>query len=127
MVWELIVSVLVVLFKDKLLVVVFFEGVVNFYVVILLCVLGIFVVMGVLINLCDLNGKKGIVDGYSGKLFILFLKIILNEYCVLVNEECELLCMVNEVICEFVCIFDGVWIELLLNAGLSVDISIVVN
>ncbi|MCP5645465.1 PEP-utilizing enzyme, partial [Klebsiella pneumoniae] len=67
---ELTASVLAALPKDKLLAVVSLEGAANSHAAILSRALGIPAVMGVSINLRDLNGKKGIVDGYSGKLFI---------------------------------------------------------
>ncbi|HDL9482537.1 TPA: phosphoenolpyruvate--protein phosphotransferase [Vibrio cholerae] len=124
---ELTASVLAALPKDKLLAVVSLEGAANSHAAILSRALGIPAVMGVSINLRDLNGKKGIVDGYSGKLFISPSKTILNEYRALANEERELSRMVNEAIREPACTLDGVRIELLLNAGLSADTSIAVN
>ncbi|WP_032482282.1 phosphoenolpyruvate--protein phosphotransferase, partial [Vibrio cholerae] len=124
---ELTASVLAALPKDKLLAVVSLEGAANSHAAILSRALGIPAVMGVSINLRDLNGKKGIVDGYSGKLFISPSKTILNEYRALANEERELSRMVNEAIREPACTLDGARIELLLNAGLSADTSIAVN
>ncbi|MEK6174845.1 PEP-utilizing enzyme [Vibrio cholerae] len=113
---ELTASVLAALPKDKLLAVVSLEGAANSHAAILSRALGIPAVMGVSINLRDLNGKKGIVDGYSGKLFISPSKTILNEYRALANEERELSRMVNEAIREPACTLDGARIELLLNA-----------
>ncbi|EGR2508216.1 phosphoenolpyruvate--protein phosphotransferase [Vibrio cholerae] len=124
---ELTASVLAALPKDKLLAVVSLEGAANSHAAILSRALGIPAVMGVSINLRDLNGKKGIVDGYSGKLFISPSKTILNEYRALANEERELSRMVNEAIREPAYTLDGARIELLLNAGLSADTSIAVN
>ncbi len=124
---ELTASVLAALPKDKQLAVVSLEGAANSHAAILSRALGIPAVMGVSINLRDLNGKKGIVDGYSGKLFISPSKTILNEYRALANEERELSRMVNEAIREPACTLDGARIELLLNAGLSADTSIAVN
>ncbi len=124
---ELTASVLAALPKDKLLAVVSLEGAANSHAAILSRALGIPAVMGVSINLRDLNGKKGIVDGYSGKLFISPSKTILNEYRALANEERELSRMVNEAIREPACTLDGARVELLLNAGLSADTSIAVN
>ncbi|BCK14625.1 phosphoenolpyruvate--protein phosphotransferase [Vibrio cholerae] len=124
---ELTASVLAALPKDKLLAVVSLEGAANSHAAILSRALGIPAVMGVSINLRDLNGKKGIVDGYSGKLFISPSKTILNEYRALANEERELSRMVNDAIREPACTLDGARIELLLNAGLSADTSIAVN
>ncbi|MEB5596872.1 phosphoenolpyruvate--protein phosphotransferase [Vibrio cholerae] len=125
---ELTASVLAALPKDKLLAVVSLEGAANSHAAIFLSrALGIPAVMGVSINLRDLNGKKGIVDGYSGKLFISPSKTILSEYRALANEERELSRMVNDAIREPACTLDGARIELLLNAGLSADTSIAVN
>lgn len=124
---ELTASVLAALPKDKLLAVVSLEGAANSHAAILSRALGIPAVMGVSINLRDLNGKRGIVDGYSGKLFISPSKTILSEYRALANEERELSRMVNDAIREPACTLDGARIELLLNAGLSADTSIAVN
>ncbi|EEZ01176.1 phosphocarrier protein kinase/phosphorylase nitrogen regulation associated [Vibrio sp. RC586] len=124
---ELTASILAALPKDKLLAVVSLEGAANSHAAILSRALGIPAVMGVSINLRDLNGKKGIVDGYSGKLFISPSKTILNEYRALANEERELSRMVNDAIREPAFTLDGARVELLLNAGLSADTSIAVN
>ena len=74
---ELTASILAALPKDKLLAVVSLEGAANSHAAILSRALGIPAVMGVSINLKEINGKKGIVDGYSGKLFISPAKSIL--------------------------------------------------
>ncbi|QXC57004.1 phosphoenolpyruvate--protein phosphotransferase [Vibrio mimicus] len=124
---ELTASILAALPKDKLLAVVSLEGAANSHAAILSRALGIPAVMGVSLNLRDLNGKKGIVDGYSGKLFISPSKTILNEYRALANEERELSRMVNDAIREPAFTLDGARVELLLNAGLSADTSIAVN
>ncbi|ENM5923103.1 fused phosphoenolpyruvate-protein phosphotransferase PtsP/GAF domain [Vibrio mimicus] len=124
---ELTASILAALPKDKLLAVVSLEGAANSHAAILSRALGIPAVMGVSINLRDINGKKGIVDGYSGKLFISPSKTILNEYRALANEERELARMVNDAIREPAFTIDGARVELLLNAGLSADTSIAVN
>ncbi|MGL4828683.1 MAG: phosphoenolpyruvate--protein phosphotransferase [Vibrio sp.] len=124
---ELTASILAALPKDKLLAVVSLEGAANSHAAILSRALGIPAVMGVSINLRELNGKKGIVDGYSGKLFISPSKTILNEYRALASEERELSRMVNDAIREPAFTLDGARVELLLNAGLSADTSIAVN
>ncbi|HGF7477650.1 TPA: phosphoenolpyruvate--protein phosphotransferase [Vibrio mimicus] len=124
---ELTASILAALPKDKLLAVVSLEGAANSHAAILSRALGIPAVMGVSINLRDINGKKGIVDGYSGKLFISPSKTILNEYRALANEERELARIVNDAIREPAFTIDGARVELLLNAGLSADTSIAVN
>lgn len=60
MVRELTASVLAALPKDKLLAVVSLEGAANSHAAILSRALGIPAVMGVSINLRDLNGKKAL-------------------------------------------------------------------
>lgn len=124
---ELTASILAALPKDKLLAVVSLEGAANSHAAILSRALGIPAVMGVSLNLRDINGKKGIVDGYSGKVFISPSKTILNEYRALATEERELSRMVNDAIREPAFTLDGERVELLLNAGLSADTSIAVN
>ncbi len=124
---ELTASILAALPKDKLLAVVSLEGAANSHAAILSRALGIPAVMGVSINLKEINGKKGIVDGYSGKLFISPAKSILSEYRALANEETELSQMVNEAVSEPAVTVDGEKIELLLNSGLSADTNIAIN
>ncbi|MCE7630380.1 phosphoenolpyruvate--protein phosphotransferase, partial [Vibrio fluvialis] len=124
---ELTASILAALPKDKLLAVVSLEGAANSHAAILSRALGIPAIMGVSVNLKQINGKKGIVDGYSGKLFISPAKQVLSEYRALANEERELSKMVNEAISEPAFTQDGQRIELLLNAGLSADTNIAIN
>lgn len=124
---ELTASILAGLPKDKLLAVVSIEGAANSHAAILSRALGIPAVMGVSLNLKQVNGKKGIVDGYSGKLYISPSKPILAEYRALAYEERQLAQMVNEAILEPALTEDGVQIELLLNAGLSADTNIAIN
>ncbi|QTH05306.1 phosphoenolpyruvate--protein phosphotransferase [Vibrio fluvialis] len=124
---ELTASILAALPKDKLLAVVSLEGAANSHAAILSRALGIPAIMGVSVNLKQINGKKGIVDGYSGKLFISPAKQILSEYRALASEERELSKMVNEAISEPAFTQDGKRIELLLNAGLSADTNIAIN
>ncbi|WGY47785.1 MULTISPECIES: phosphoenolpyruvate--protein phosphotransferase [unclassified Vibrio] len=124
---ELTASVLAAMPKDKLLAVVSMEGAANSHAAILSRALGIPAIMGVSLNLKQINGKTGIVDGYSGKLFISPARQILAEYRSLANEERELSQMVNEAMAEPAFTEDGQRIELLLNAGLSADTNIAVN
>ncbi|MFG0771604.1 phosphoenolpyruvate--protein phosphotransferase [Vibrio plantisponsor] len=124
---ELTATILAALPKDKLLAVVSIEGAANSHAAILSRALGIPAVMGVSLNLKDINGKTGIVDGYSGKIFISPAKSILSEYRALANEETELSKMVNEVIDQPAITQDGSHIELMLNSGLSADTNIAIN
>ncbi|MGY5615934.1 phosphoenolpyruvate--protein phosphotransferase [Vibrio cincinnatiensis] len=124
---ELTASILATLPKDKLLAVVSLEGAANSHAAILSRALGIPAIMGVSLNLKQINGKKGIVDGYSGKLFISPAKQILAEYRALAYEEQQLSKMVNEAIFEPAFTLDGTHVELLLNAGLSADTNIAIN
>ncbi|NAX37655.1 phosphoenolpyruvate--protein phosphotransferase [Vibrio sp. V27_P1S3P104] len=124
---ELTASILATLPKDKLLAVVSLEGAANSHAAILSRALGIPAIMGVSLNLKQINGKRGIVDGYSGKLFISPGKQIVAEYRALAYEEMQLSKMVNEAIFEPAFTQDGTRIELLLNAGLSADTNIAIN
>ncbi len=124
---ELTATILAALPKDKLLAVVSLEGAANSHAAILSRALGIPAVMGVSLNLKDINGKQGIVDGYSGKIFISPAKSILAEYKALANEESELSDMVNQAVGKPAVTQDGKRIELLLNSGLSADSNIAIN
>lgn len=124
---ELTATILAALPKDKLLAVISLEGAANSHAAILSRALGIPAVMGVSLNLKDINSKQGIVDGYSGKIFISPAKSILAEYKALATEESELSEMVNLAIDKPAVTQDGKRIELLLNSGLSADSNIAVN
>lgn len=124
---ELTASLLASIPKDKLLAVVSLEGAANSHAAILSRALGIPAVMGATLNLKNLNGKLGIVDGYSGKILISPNKQLLREYRALAAEERELASMVNKRIEEPACTQDGERVQVLLNAGLSADANIAVN
>lgn len=124
---ELTATLLASVPKDKLLAVISLEGAANSHAAILSRALGIPAVMGVTLNLKAINGKQGIVDGYSGKILISPSKQLLKEYRGLANEERELASMVNQRIEEPAFTHDGERIEILLNAGLSADANIAVN
>lgn len=124
---ELTASLLASIPKDQLLAVISLEGAANSHAAILSRALGIPAVMGVSLNLNTINGKQGIVDGYSGKILISPSRQLLKEYRALANEERELANMVNQRIEEPAYTSDGERIEVLLNAGLSADANIAVN
>ncbi|KOO04988.1 phosphoenolpyruvate--protein phosphotransferase [Vibrio nereis] len=124
---ELTATTLASIPKDKLLAVVSTEGAANSHAAILSRALGIPAVMGAGINLKAISGKKGIVDGYSGKILVTPSRQLLKEYRALVNEERELSSMVNQRILEPACTKDNQRIEILLNAGLSADTNIAEN
>ena len=124
---ELTASLLASIPKDKLLAVISLEGAANSHAAILSRALGIPAVMGVTLNLDTINGKQGIVDGYSGKILVSPSRQLLKEYRALANEERELATMVNQRIEEPAFTADNERIEILLNAGLSADANIAVN
>ncbi|EGU43562.1 fused phosphoenolpyruvate-protein phosphotransferase, PtsP/GAF domain protein [Vibrio ichthyoenteri ATCC 700023] len=124
---ELTASLIASIPKDKLLAVISLEGAANSHAAILSRALGIPAVMGVNLNLDSINGKKGIVDGYSGKILVSPSRQLLKEYRALANEERELANVVNQRIEEAAATADGERIEILLNAGLSADANIAVN
>ncbi|MFY2509621.1 phosphoenolpyruvate--protein phosphotransferase [Vibrio pectenicida] len=124
---ELTATLLASVPKDKLLAVVALEGAVNSHAAILSRAFGIPTVMGVTLNLKAINGKVGIVDGYSGKLFISPNKQLLREYHELVDEESELATMVNQTVLEPARTKDDIRIEVMLNSGLSADANIASN
>jgi phosphotransferase system enzyme I (PtsP) len=124
---ELTASLLASVPKDKLLAVISTEGAANSHAAILSRALGIPAVMGASLNLKAINGKSGVVDGYSGKIFVSPNKQLLKEYRLLVNEERELANMVNQRFDEPAATKDGQRIEVMLNAGLSADANIAIN
>ncbi len=124
---ELTASILASIPKDKLLAVVSLEGAANSHAAILSRAMGIPAVMGVNSNPSLLNGKLGIVDGYSGEIFVEPLEELLAEYQSLVTEETELSKMVEQALASEACTQDGKRVQVLLNAGLSADTSISVN
>ncbi|WP_162063398.1 phosphoenolpyruvate--protein phosphotransferase [Vibrio taketomensis] len=124
---ELTASLIASIPKEQLLAVIALEGAANSHAAILSRALGIPAVMGVNLNLDSINGKQGIVDGYSGKILVSPSRQLLNEYRALANEERELANMVNQRIEEPAQTSDGERVEVLLNAGLSADANIAVN
>ncbi|MBU2897203.1 phosphoenolpyruvate--protein phosphotransferase [Vibrio hepatarius] len=124
---ELTATLLASIPKKKLLAVVALEGAVNSHAAILSRAFGIPTVMGVNLNLKAINGKIGIVDGYSGKLFISPNGQLLREYHELVDEESELATMVNQTVLEPARTQDNIRIEVMLNSGLSADANIALN
>lgn len=124
---ELTASILASIPKDKLLAVVAIDGAVNSHAAILSRALGIPTVMGAAVNLNTISGKFGIVDGYAGLVYLEPDKRLLREYQALATEESELSNMVNREIDQPAITTDGQAIEVLLNAGLSVDSTIAIN
>lgn len=124
---ELTASILACIPNDKLLAVVTVEGSINSHAAILSRALGIPAVMGVSLNLNEISGKQGIVDGYSGQIFISPNRQLLAEYRALKTEETELSEMTNTTLFEPAISGDQVSIEVLLNAGLTVDSSLAID
>ncbi len=124
---ELTASTLASLPKDKLLGIVSIEGAANSHAAILSRALGIPAIMGAGVIPKKLNGKLGIVDGYSGEIFVDPPLQLLKEYRSLRDEEFELSKMVEKELKEEAKTKDGCHVNLLLNAGLSADTNISVN
>ncbi|MBD1572812.1 phosphoenolpyruvate--protein phosphotransferase [Vibrio sp. S17_S38] len=124
---ELTASILAGIPRDKLLAVVSLEGAVNSHAAILARALGIPAIMGAQIKPNILIGKLGIVDGYSGDIFIEPTKQLLKEYRSLSHEEQELSELVEQELPELAYTKDGHRVELMLNAGLSADTNIAIN
>ncbi|WP_367988245.1 phosphoenolpyruvate--protein phosphotransferase [Vibrio sp. NTOU-M3] len=124
---ELTASLLASVPKEMLLAVISLEGAANSHAAILSRALGIPAIMGVNLNLKGINGRTGVVDGYSGKILVSPNKQLLKEYRALANEERELARLVNRRIEKPACTKDGERIEVLLNAGLSADTNIAIN
>ena len=124
---ELTASLLASVPKDKLLAVVSLEGAANSHAAILSRALGIPAVMGANLSLKAINGRKGVVDGYSGKIFVSPNKQLLRAYKALSREERQLTSLVNEQSDEPGATQDGTRIEMMLNSGLSADANIAIN
>ncbi|MDF4990660.1 PEP-utilizing enzyme, partial [Vibrio parahaemolyticus] len=113
--------------KEFLLAVVSLEGGANSHAAILSRALGVPAVMGANINPDVVNGKLGIVDGYTGEIFLEPNRQLLREYRSLVSEESELFAMVNKDLALPAVTQDNHHIEIMLNAGLSADSNIAIN
>ncbi|MBD1559397.1 phosphoenolpyruvate--protein phosphotransferase [Vibrio sp. S9_S30] len=124
---ELTASTLASLPKDKLLGVVSIEGAANSHAAILSRALGIPAIMGASVMPQKLTGKTGIVDGYSGEIFVDPPAQLLKEYRSLRDEEFELSKMVEKELKEEARTKDGCHVNVMLNAGLSADTNISVN
>ncbi|PMJ89759.1 phosphoenolpyruvate--protein phosphotransferase [Vibrio sp. 10N.261.55.A7] len=124
---ELTASILASVPKEQLLAVIALEGAANSHAAILSRALGIPAVMGLNLNLNDINGKEGIVDGYSGQVFVSPSNHLLKEYRALVDEEKDLASMVSKDLEAPAQTKDGQRIEMFLNAGLSADTNIAIN
>ncbi|MDW2041957.1 PEP-utilizing enzyme, partial [Vibrio sp. 2130-1] len=84
---ELTATLLASVPKEHLLAVVSLEGGANSHAAILSRALGVPAVMGANINTDVVNGKLGIVDGYTGEIFLEPNRQLLREYRSLVSEE----------------------------------------
>ncbi|MCE0493242.1 phosphoenolpyruvate--protein phosphotransferase [Vibrio salinus] len=124
---ELTASILASVPKDKLLAVVSLEGAPNSHAAILSRAMGIPTVMGVTLNLDKISGKRGIVDGYSGAVYVEPDRALIYEYQALAREERELAEMADRVLPEPAVTLDNHRIQVLLNAGLSADTSLAVD
>jgi phosphotransferase system enzyme I (PtsP) len=124
---ELTASLLASIPKDKLLAVVTIEGAANSHAAILSRAMGIPAVMGVALNLDEVAGKKAIVDGYAGRVFISPDKALVDEYQELATQESELVEMVQGSLSAPAISQDGTQFDVMLNAGLSADSNIAVN
>ncbi|AVF94288.1 phosphoenolpyruvate-protein phosphotransferase PtsP [Vibrio diabolicus] len=124
---ELTATLLASVPKEFLLAVVSLEGGANSHAAILSRALGVPAVMGANINPDVVNGKLGIVDGYTGEIFLEPNRQLLREYRSLVSEESELFAMVNKDLALPAVTQDNHHIEIMLNAGLSADSNIAIN
>ncbi|MDR9826464.1 phosphoenolpyruvate--protein phosphotransferase [Vibrio sp. FNV 38] len=124
---ELTASILASVPKDKLLAVVAIEGAANSHAAILSRALGIPAIMGLECDITLLSGLAGIVDGYSGKLFVSPSRQLLQEYRGLRHEEKELTRMVSRHSDKPAVTIDGLGVDIMLNSGLSADSSIAIN
>ncbi|NOH48812.1 phosphoenolpyruvate--protein phosphotransferase [Vibrio rotiferianus] len=124
---ELTATLLASIPKQHLLAVVSLEGAANSHAAILSRALGVPAIMGANVNPQEVNGKQGIVDGYSGEIYLEPNRQLLREYRSLVSEESELFAMVNKDLSLPAITQDDYHIEVMLNAGLSADSNIAIN
>ncbi|MFV8450065.1 phosphoenolpyruvate--protein phosphotransferase [Vibrio campbellii] len=124
---ELTATLLASIPKQHLLAVVSLEGAANSHAAILSRALGVPAIMGANINTSVVNGKNGIVDGYTGEIYLEPNRQLLREYRSLVSEESELFAMVNKDLALPAITQDDCHVEVMLNAGLSADSNIAIN
>ncbi|GLO61800.1 phosphoenolpyruvate--protein phosphotransferase PtsP [Vibrio sp. MACH09] len=124
---ELTASLLAGIPKEKLLAVVSLEGAANSHAAILSRALGVPAIMGATFTPESIQGKRGIVNGYSGEIVVEPNKTLLKEYISLQQEEHELSELVEGEISQAACTKDNCQVEVLLNAGLSADANIAIN
>ena len=124
---ELTATLLASIPKQHLLAVVSLEGAANSHAAILSRALGVPAIMGANINTSVVNGKNGIVDGYTGEIYLEPNRQLLREYRSLVSEESELFAMVNKDSALPAITQDDCHVEVMLNAGLSADSNIAIN
>lgn len=124
---ELSASLIASIDKENLLAVVALEGASNSHAAILSRALGVPAILGANLTPELINGKLGIVDGYTGEIYVDPNKRLQHRYSSLAREESELLATVNRVLDKPAVSQDGQKVELLLNAGLSADTNIAID
>ncbi len=124
---DLTASILASVPKEKLLAVISLEGAVNSHAAILSRALGVPAIMGANLSPDAIHDRIGVVDGYSGEILVEPNSALLAEYQALQNEEFELSQMVEGELLKEACTKDGIHLEILLNAGLSLDNNVVIN
>lgn len=124
---ELTASILAAIPKEKLIAVISLEGAANSHAAILSRALGIPAIMGAKLKPEFVMDKLGIVDGYSGDIFIEPAQQLLDEYQSLAYEEDELSQLTEQSLSEMACTQDGERVQVMLNAGLSADTNIAIN
>ncbi|GEM74168.1 phosphoenolpyruvate--protein phosphotransferase [Vibrio sagamiensis] len=118
---ELSATLLASIPKQHLLAVISLEGAVNSHAAILSRALGVPAIMGANLDTREVNGKHGIVDGYSGEIHLEPNRQLLRAYRSLISEESELFAMVNQDLELPAITQDNCHIEIMLNSGLSAD------
>lgn len=123
---EVTASMLAELPRDKLVGICSVKGSNNSHAAILARALGIPAVMGVEeLPLNNLDGRKTIIDGYSGHVFFNPDAVVTREYRSLQRQEQALDSMVKTIASEDACTADGVPLSLSINTGLAADFEVV--
>jgi phosphotransferase system enzyme I (PtsP) len=97
------------------------RGAANSHAAILARAMGIPAILGLSVDISLLQGRRLIVDGYRGELFIEPDVVLVQEYKQLMRQEREVKALLEQDLEEPAISVDGTTVELFINAGLSAE------
>lgn len=122
---EVLVFMFVEFLKDKFKGIIFICGLNNFYVVILVRVMGVFVVMGCQnVILVLFEDKEILFDGYFGEVIVLFECNIKFEFIQLIEEELVIVEKIDVEVDKFCESVDGCRMLFYINVGFFVEVEL---